>query len=440
MKASNLPSSAASSAKAALLAVVAAAAIAIPVVAWAQFAFWTPAWPVALLTLSRLLGLLGFVHLFFQFVLSSRIRLFESALGLDRLFIVHRSAGIAALVLLLLHGVLHTVYELAQGFLSFNFPKILGISGFVLVALIAITALAWRALRFTYETWKRIHWLSYVILPLVFVHSLRLGTTVNSSPLMRGYLWALLGLYALIVVVKLIQLLRIRRVSYTVSEVIRENHDVTSLHITGPSFAFSPGQFMIINTEHGYGPGQSHPFTISSAPDDPFLRVSVKAVGDFTTRLPETQTGSRIIVDGPYGVFSYTRNREPDMGICFIAGGIGITPFLSQLRHMKAVGYSGRVRLIWGNKTTADICFAEELEAAGRELNDFACIHVLSSQEDHDGERGFITGELLQRHVEDFDSTQFFVCGPPVMMRLVVASLHDLRVPRARIHYERFAL
>jgi predicted ferric reductase len=358
-------------------------------------------------------------------------------LGLDRLYVVHRTVGIAALTMLVLHGLLYTTFELALGFLSLNLNKLLGITGLLLIIVVAVVALAWRAFHFSYETWKKIHWASYVILPLVFVHSILLGTTVRSSPVLRTYFIVLLALYGLIVVIKLIRIAVVRSRSYTVSHVVRENHDITSLYLEGPTVRHAPGQFMIVNlaTE---GLALAHPFTISSGPDDSYLRLSAKAVGDFTRRLPQVSVGSNVSVDAPYGVFSYT--RVPGESLVFIAGGIGITPFLSQLRHLRATGDQSKVRLIWGNKTRADICFEEELKAAQNELADFSVVHVLSEDDAWTGERGFVTREIVEKYVDDTDAAEFFVCGPPIMMKIIVPLLRSLGVPRSRIHFERFAL
>jgi predicted ferric reductase len=424
--------------KTAGLLVILVAMLAVPVVAWAQNAWFEPVWPDSLVEVSRLLALLGYVILFVQFVLSSRIRLFEAELGLDRLYVVHRAAGVTALTMLFLHGALYTTFELALGFISLSAEKLLGVLALVILILVAAIALAWKAFHWSYETWKRIHWLSYLLLPLVFIHSLLIGTTVKRSPMLRIYFLVLLCLFGLIVLVRLIAFLRIRSAQHAVADVVHESHDITSIYIEGPKLRHLPGQFMVINLAPALGVAHSHPLTISSGPDDPLLRVSAKAVGDWSSAVAETTVGARVFVDGPYGVFSYT--RVPGESLVFIAGGIGITPFLSQLRNLRSAGDASKVRLIWGNKTQDDICFTDELSAAEHELDDFSMIHVLSNDDAWNGEKGFVTGDLIRKYVDDMDEAEFFLCGPPVMMRLVVAALRELGVPRSRIHFEQFAL
>ncbi len=420
-----------------LLYLLALVLLAIPVIEWARVSYLAVQWPTILYDASRLLAVLGFVVLFFQYVLASRVRAFESSLGLDRLIQVHRKTGIAALALLFLHGVLYSSYELALGFLTLGWQKLLGIGALVLLIVVAGAAILWKSLGWRYETWKRVHYASYVILPLGFIHALLLGTTVNSSPVTRIYFIVLLALYVLVVASRIVKRLQVRAHPYTVSDVRRESYDIVSLRFNGPVPAFAPGQFMIVNLFRGSGYSESHPYTISSGPDEEHLRISAKGIGDFSRSLAEVAPGTRALIEAPYGVFSY--DNAPGDSLVFIAGGIGITPFLSQLSALRSRGEQRKVRLIWGNKTREDIAFADELEAAGEHLDDFALVHVLSNEE-WDGETGFVDESIVRKYVDDVDRAQFFVCGPPIMMEKLIPTLRDMGVSDARLHYERFAL
>lgn len=420
-----------------LLMIAAVALVAIPVVEWTRATFFPLLWPDVLLDVSRLLGLTGFVVIFFQFVLASRVRVFERSIGLDRLLAAHRVTGITALILLLLHGATNTAYELVLGFIDTSWEKLLGVGALLVLILVAGAALAWKSLGWKYETWKRIHYASYVILPLGFLHAFLLGSTLNASTLLEGYFIALVAIFVVLVGSRIARRISVRSVPHTVAEVTRESHDVVSLSFDGPIAEFAPGQFMLINLANGRGYSEAHPYTISSAPEDGRLRLSAKAIGDFSGSLADVTPGTKALIEAPYGVFSYT--NVPGERLVFIAGGIGITPFLSQLRSMRARGDRRQVRLIWGNKTQRDISFVEELAAAERELPGFSVVHVLSGEE-WEGESGYITGELIARHVEDVAGVEFFVCGPPAMMEKLVPQIRGLGVPGSRIHFERFAL
>ncbi|MGZ6346091.1 MAG: hypothetical protein ACXWNC_00775, partial [Anaerolineales bacterium] len=181
-----------------------------------------------------------------------------------------------------------------------------------------------------------------------------------------------------------------------------------------------------------------HPFTISSSPTSGDLSVSVKAVGDFTATVKDTTSADEAYVDMPYGVFSFLNYDAPNL--VFIAGGIGITPFISMLRYLVDKKLERKVVLIWGNKTEKDIAFKSELEQMTAAMPSLRIIHVLSNQPEWPGEKGYVDTGLLRKHLEGFENPQVFVCGPPVMMTKVVRSLQQVGVPKSRIHFERFAL
>ncbi len=123
-----------------------------------------------------------------------------------------------------------------------------------------------------------------------------------------------------------------------------------------------------------------------------------------------------------------------------IAGGIGITPILSMLRHMAATGDDRPVTLIWGNRREDDIVYRKELEALAAGRMNLRIHHVLSEQESWPGLTGFVDAPLLGRVLSDEQLRgQVFLCGPPVMMASVGRALRSMNVPRRRIHTERFA-
>ncbi|MCX5893355.1 MAG: hypothetical protein NTW80_10380 [Deltaproteobacteria bacterium] len=126
-----------------------------------------------------------------------------------------------------------------------------------------------------------------------------------------------------------------------------------------------------------------------------------------------------------------------------IAGGIGITPLMSNLRHMRDTQADRRVLLLYANRTGSDIVFREELgrmEAESRP--ELKVAHILSKPgEDWQGETGHLDREKLARLVGDRLATStFFICCPPPMLQGLLQSLRDLGVAEARIHFEYFSL
>ena len=146
-------------------------------------------------------------------------------------------------------------------------------------------------------------------------------------------------------------------------------------------------------------------------------------------------------MDGPYGLFSHLA-RAPQPGpLVMIAGGIGITPILSMLRHMAAAADERPVTLIWGNRREADIVYRQELHAMAAGPLNLRIHHVLSQQPDWPGPTGFVNAPLLQRLLTTEElGGHVFLCGPPPMMASVRRALRSIGVPGRRIHTERFAL
>ena len=113
---------------------------------------------------------------------------------------------------------------------------------------------------------------------------------------------------------------------------------------------------------------------------------------------------------------------------------------MSMLRYIQDRRLKKNVTLIWGNKTDRDIVFKAELEKMSGEIPSLKVVHVMSKQDDWQGEKGYADAELLKRYVSNFQEPEFFICGPPVMMTSVINILRGLGVPKSKMHYERFAL
>jgi predicted ferric reductase len=170
--------------------------------------------------------------------------------------------------------------------------------------------------------------------------------------------------------------------------------------------------------------------------------MTIKSVGDFTATIGKTQPGDQAFLEGPFGHFSYTL-RPQDKDIVFLAGGIGITPLMSMLRHMRDTQADISVLLFWGNKTEADIIFREELEAlTAGEKPRLRVVHVLNQAgADWPGEKGYLSADLLKKYIpQGLDDKTYYICGPPAMTDLALRLLRQLGVPAGKIDYEQFWL
>lgn len=411
--------------------------LAVPIVFWTQV-LSGGGLSAILYDLGRLLSLSGFVLLWVQYVLSARIKWLEKGIGQDKFFIVHRLSGIVGFVLILIHPSLLFASDLLLGIPPKLTPlKLIGFAGIVALVLTAGGALLYKVLRWKYETWKALHWASYAILPIGLVHSLLGGSTVTSQPVVRGLWIALAALYVGIVIHRVYVWVRVRQSPYRVGRVKRETHDTWSLTFEGARIDHQPGQFMRVQLTLKNKLQPSHPFTIASSPTQKQMSITVKAVGDFTRQIKDVKPGSRAFIDAPYGAFSFLNHDAENL--VFIAGGIGITPFMSMLRYIRDRQLDRKVTLIWGNKSEQDIAFKEELDEMSKTMS-LRVVHVMSAQADWPGEKGYLDEARLKRLLAGIENPQVFVCGPPVMMTMVIAALRKIGVPGGRIHSERFSL
>jgi ferredoxin-NADP reductase len=180
---------------------------------------------------------------------------------------------------------------------------------------------------------------------------------------------------------------------------------------------------------------EEHPFTISSPPGSETLNITVKDLGNYSAALPAVAVGARLLCDGPYGLFTPERGAGPHL---FVAGGIGITPFLSILREWDAAGIAEPVTLVWSMRTRDEQIDEGFFEAAAARHATFRFAPVLTREPGAAGRR--VDRALLSACIEPVGAAclEAYVCGPDHFRRAVIGHLRDLGLPRRAIHYEAF--
>ncbi len=386
-------------------------------------------------------SLAGVVLFTWQFVLG--VRTISAKLLPDLLwgYRVHRFLGTWASVLLLLHPVFITVYyllamdrnplaiDLSDRFSVF---VLLGIVALGILAVIVLTSTVVRK-RMETETWYRVHLFTWLFLPLAFVHSLPIGMTLQGSGLRYGW-YVLIGVLAAAGAMRLLLLAGVTARRYRVAAVDEVGPEVTRvlLEPLAPPLTPQIGQFVYVRRGRW---ASARPYTVSHYDHDTGrLGVTIKALGSVSSFTGDVREGEVFLLDGPYGVFllrAMRTHRPPVM----LAGGIGITPFLQLIEHLDREGRQGW--LFYGSLTEDEIVFRREVEASAH----VRVVHVLSEQEDWEGEKGFITPDLLTRHLgEDLRAYEFLLCGPPEMIEKLLVGLRRSGVPREQIHLEEFGL
>lgn len=390
--------------------------------------------------ISRLYGIIAFIFLFFQFVLSSKLKIIEKCIGQDILLKYHKITGIISFFLIFMHFALPFLFNFIKyGEISITLIKVIGIIVFSIVIITAGTALFYKKLKMKYQLWKAIHFTNYIVLPLLFIHSFILGYNLQNQIILKILWIILISTYALIVINhKIIKPIQMRTNPYQVTKIKQENYNVWSLYFKGRKIDYKPGQFMFIKLKIDNKLSDLHPFTISSSPTSNELSITTKKLGDFTSTIKNTKIGDIAYIDAPYGVFSFLNNNSENL--VFISGGIGITPFRSMLDYISDKDLDISITLLWGNNTQEDLFLVEDLKKYENNINNFKYIHILSKDNDWEGETGFIDKDKIKKYVDKIDESEFFICGPPPMMKAVITSLHTLGVNNKHIHYEKFEL
>jgi predicted ferric reductase len=447
--------------------VTVALACVIPVLLWAASRplgeRFTGSYAV-LMSLGVMVGLAGGCSFACNLVLGARFRPVDAYFGgLDKMFAFHRRLGEVAFALVACHALL-IVASRASVSASTALALFSPAAGVIVLAGVGALALAGVTLCFTlfarlgHEVFVYMHRMFGVAFALATLHMLGTPGTPLSLPV-SVYLavlstaglvsWGYRSLFADVLV---------RRRDYVVTRVNQLGPRVVEIAMSPATerLRYLPGQFIyvtfyssafsarfhpvavrnegpsaVVTLRPGDARDQFHPFSLTSSPTERDLRITVKAVGTFTAALPSLDRGARARVEGPYGAFSHVRTANRNQ--VWIAGGIGITPFLSMARSLgPSDGHD--VDLYYGVKDRSEAYFLDELTAiadAGSGLRLFLV---------PEDEQGFMTAALIHELTGDVAARDAFICGPPGMIDALRAQLEAGGVPRKQIHFEKFSL
>ena len=402
----------------------------------------SPMLSLQLIAWGNLAGLLAYNLCLWQLLLIGRIGWIERPWGHDKLSHLHHVLGITAIAILILHPVLMTLgYSKEAGMLlasqfwlfltSFDHVLQAFIAYLMFVSIVALSLWIVRK-RLRYEVWYGIHVLLYLAIILAFNHQFELGRDFSAVWAYRFWQAFFYGTLLTVLYYRFLKpAWQFHRYQFRVAHIERETADVTSAIIEGKDMErlrAGAGQFVIV---HFLGKGfwwEAHPFSLSEMPNGKRLRLTVKAVGDFTRRIPEIPVGTRVWLEGPLGRF--TADRASREKILLIAGGIGITPLRALFEKFARLGR--KVDLIYAARTEKDFALKSELENI---KNENASISYVPGDT-----VGKLTPEIMQTQVPDILERYVYVCGPPPMIQMVREQLIQMGLAKEFIRYEKFQL
>jgi len=216
----------------------------------------------------------------------------------------------------------------------------------------------------------------------------------------------------------------------TVTEIIARTHNVKTFRVTKPGgFTFNPGQATDLSLNKEGWKENKHPFTFTCLPDDEYLEFTIKLYDNpkgITNQLKTITTGEQFEISEAWGAIEYKGE-----GI-FIAGGAGVTPFISILRDLDKQNKTGNNVLMFSNKTEADIILKDEFEnMLGRNF-----INIITSQQDTSYYNKHIDKNFLQKEIKDFRQ-KFYVCGPDEFTKNILDSLKELGADAETLVFEK---
>ncbi|HYN55732.1 MAG TPA: ferredoxin reductase family protein [Motilibacterales bacterium] len=399
----------------------------------------------AALAISRLSGLVAALAALGGLVLTARPMWLERSTGLDRMISWHRITGMTAAFGMVVH-VAASLYAAGGGITGLwtGLTDLVGTDWFVaaLVAaalFAAVSLTSWRRIRtwMSYETWHMVHLAGYLAVALAFPHALFSGSTLNGSTV-AGWWWV--GLYAATTVIILASRVggivrSALRPRTSIARIVREAPGVGSLVITGPGvdrLGAQPGQFVGLRVLTRDLWWQSHPYSLSAAPRPGALRLTVKALGDASARTLGLPPGTRVLLEGPYGVI----RMESAQGrrVLLIGVGVGLAPMRALLEEATPT----HAPLVLARAhSAADMPLAREFDQMARDRGG-AMIPITGPRTTFPGGNPF-TAEALTANIGDLRSRAVFVCGPQSLQDRVCRELERAGVPRDQIHSERFA-
>lgn len=223
-------------------------------------------------------------------------------------------------------------------------------------------------------------------------------------------------------------------------EIIQETPDVKTFRLERPAdFSFIPGQFAIVSFVDRIDlPTEGKPLTFSSSPTEDQIDITVKEVGTFTKALLTLEVGDKLNIDGPRGrSLNFEKNTKED--IVFLAGGSGITPFMSILRYAVAKRLPNQFTLFFGNQAEKDIIYRNELDEMNK-LPNIDVINVICDDENWQGVCGFIDIEKVLKQVIEPEKKIWYICGPPSMNKAMHDIMARLRIDESHIKFDKWEI
>lgn len=387
-------------------------------------------------SLGQIFGLVGMVLFSINLILAGRFKFLDKYFkGLDKVYANHSKLGAISFSLLLFHPLFLVVKfitislkDAAMFFVPFvNTPITWGIISLgLMIILMSLTFY----IKLKYHVWKVSHKAMVVVFVFAIFHTFFVSSDISRNDFLRYYI-LLLASIGLIVSIRRVFLSKLssKKFNYKVINIKQLNESIIEVEMEplNKKMIFTPGQFAFFEFLGKGVSHESHPFSISSSNLDNNLKITVKNLGDYTSKLLNLKQGDNVLVDGPYGNFSYNKCQNKNQ--IWIAGGIGITPFLSMAKSLEK---DYVIDLYYSVKENKEAVYVNDLMEISNTIPSFRFNLWSASM------NGYINSGVVANLSKDLESKDIFLCGPPAFMESLKNQFLSLGVDIKKIHYENF--
>lgn len=395
------------------------------------------------LWLADSLGYVGIVLLLWMFILGAKSVMGTVFRDLAPVLSIHKWLGKYGPLAIFIHPLLIT-FSYGESWLYSFLPQVatefqrhvtLGRIGFWVLLLTWVTSALLRD-RIAFRPWKYLHYLAYLCIPFALLHVPDVGSYYMQHTVVKGYYFVLVVAFLCALAIRLRGFFNLDKTAYEVVSHTQLGDGDYALNLRPlHKHRLAPRRGQYIYLKLGLL-SEDHPFSVLQYDEQSGdIAVGYRVFGSFTRFVSTIKKGARVYLGGPFGSFmsQYDTDDRPSV---FLAGGIGITPFIDQMIH----GYGKREQWLFAaNRSRSTSVLVPQVTpyiAQGRLVSVY---NNEPSPLQTGEENGFITADLLRKYLgDDLTRYSFYLCGPPPMMKAMTALLSNLNISPSQVKSEKF--
>ncbi|MFA6072588.1 MAG: ferredoxin reductase family protein [Candidatus Woesearchaeota archaeon] len=388
-------------------------------------------------SLGQITGLIGTVLFALSLLLTTKLKFVENtSSGLDKTYKLHHIIGAISFMVLLFHPILLVVkfipdnWALAATYLWPSSSWAVNFGIISLVSMIVLLVLTFYV-KLNYKSWKISHTYLGWAFVIACLHIFLITTDISRSNLLKAWMIFVcaIGLLSFFYGSYFKNLLK-KQFKYSVEDVKKSGPFTTIImKPKNKEMKYKAGQFIFVKFD-AEDFKESHPFTIASAPNNKKeIRLVIKSLGDYTSKINELPKGATATIDGPYGKFNFMKENKDQI---WIAGGVGVTPFLSFAQSLNDNNkFKKKIDMYYCTRDEKEQIYADELKSVANKNKNFNLIEFCAST------KGQINAELIDKTLKIKDKA-IFLCGPPQMMNSLKSQFLKAGVKKRNIFMEDF--